>query len=216
MSDLIDKYSFSADPIVVQRNQAKYVQWFPLGGKVLDVGCGRGLFLELLRKAQIQAEGVDKDRGAVRETEAKGLKCHQADATTFLKVQNETYEGIFCSNFLEHFAPEDVFSLLKGFEVALKPGGRLVLVTPNPRNHQMLTETFWLDPTHVRFYPRLFLKQTLEALGFTIIAAGDDPDTRIRPEKFLKRAIVLILKLILPETFFEGEEAYVVAQKCDA
>jgi len=213
MNDLIGRYEFAASPEIIQRRQRKYVKWFKRGWTVLDVGCGRGLFLELLQVSGINGEGVDIDEEAAKVVKNKGLRYHQSDVKDFLHDKHEFYDGIFCSNFLEHFVPSEVVDFLKLCYGAIKPGGILVLVGPNPRNHQVLTETFWLDPTHVRFYPNKFLEQVLGHLGFKVLEAGDDPETRNCPQTFIKRVMMMILRVILPPVFFEGEEIYLVAKK---
>ena len=54
-------------------------------------------------------------------------------------------------------------------------GGRLLVVTPNSRNLIVLSEVFWLDPTHVRPYPRALVERLGRAAGFTTVASYDDP-----------------------------------------
>ena len=86
--------------------------------------------------------------------------------------------GIFCSHVIEHLHPPEALRLIRESYRVLKSGGTLVLVTPNPQNLLVLTEVFWLDLTHVRFYPVRLLNRVLEEVGFTFVKCFEDKHTR--------------------------------------
>lgn len=158
-----------------------YVDYFEPGERVLDLGCGRGEFLELLLDKGCRPEGVDVDPGMVTVCRAKGLTVHQGDAFAFLKTQRAAYNGVFASNFVEHFAPNQVAELFTLARQALKPGGKLLLAVPNPESLIVHLHEFWRDATHVRLYNRQLLEFMFSYSGFEIIAAGENEATRWQP-----------------------------------
>jgi SAM-dependent methyltransferase len=184
---LLDRllYRF-ADRHAVAAVQRPYVRYFRSAGarRVLDIGCGRGIFLELLREAGIDAAGVDLNANAVAECQQNGFSdVEQGDAVHFLerrRREGTAYDGIFCSHVIEHMFPIEAIGLLDLCVAVLAPGGRFVLVTPNARNGRVWTETFWLDPTHVRPYPRRLIEGAFLELNLRIHASFDDRRTGTR------------------------------------
>lgn len=153
--------------------QKKYLFYFDHTLSVLDIGCNKGAFLELLRENNIPYIGIDIDPNMVSYCKSKGFNnVYLADAITFLKDKHCCYGGIFCSHVIEHMGPEEAILFIKMCHNALKPGGRLVIITPNPRNWQVISHTFWLDTTHVRPYPLLLLEKILNECSFKIIDKG--------------------------------------------
>jgi O-antigen chain-terminating methyltransferase len=161
---------------------------------VLDVGCGRGLFLELLRDAGIAGAGVDASAESVAECHAKGfIDVEQGDALAALARRSELgarYDGVFCSHLIEHLAGPDAVQLIALAAGLLAPRGRLLLVTPNVANLKVWTKAFWLDPSHQRPYPRRLLEAMLEAAGLRVAASFDDPRTATR---YLGRELYLLI-----------------------
>jgi SAM-dependent methyltransferase len=130
-----------------QRARARY---FSRCQRVLDIGCGRGEFLEVLREHSIPGEGIDLNPGSVDVSRAKGLTVHQADAIAYLNAESgESFDGIHMSHLLEHVAFPTAIRLLEESVDHLKPGGVLAVETPNPHCAAAL-QAFFLDPTHVR------------------------------------------------------------------
>ncbi len=164
----ISLYEFGASEDDVRKIQKPWVDYFRNFGPVLDIGCGRGVFLELLSAAGIEAVGVDHSEEAFSACRNKGLKVFSEDARTFLGHSAAKFGGIFCSHVIEHMPYDDAMTFLELCHEALLPGGRLLLIAPNPEDLAVISETFWLDPTHVRPYPRLLLKAMLKAVGFQI------------------------------------------------
>jgi O-antigen chain-terminating methyltransferase len=134
----------------------------------LDIGCGRGIFLELLAAAGIQAVGIDHSEEALAVCQQKGFSVRCEDAGTYLNGELGQFGGIFCSHVIEHMGYEDALKFLGQCYGALRPRGVLLLVTPNPEDLIIMSEIFWLDPTHVRPYPKLLLERMLSAVGFEI------------------------------------------------
>ncbi len=164
------------------------------GGPVLELGCGRGEFLGLLRDAGIETCGVDNDAGMVERTRAQGLEAVEGDALEFLHADPAPgpYNGVFCAHFLEHLTPEQVARLLAGVRRVLAPGGRFVAVTPNPACYAVLSHDFWRDPTHVRFYDIPLVEFFCRQAGFEVESSGTNPVNHPGPPpEFLVRAPVV-------------------------
>lgn len=169
-------------PESVIRIQGPYVDLFAEVGarKVLDLGSGRGLFLELLREAGVEAHGVDSDAVAVARCKENGFQVHESDVLEFLEQASDDldYDGVFCSHLIEHLDAGMAMAMLRNCAKVMAPGGRLVLVTPNVENLEVWSETFWLDPTHVRPYPRPLIAAMMEQVSLTVSDSFVDPATR--------------------------------------
>lgn len=121
--------------------------------------------------------GIDLSEEAVVACHKKGLEIHKIDAFLFLSNNQCRFDGIFASHFIEHFSPRDVLHFFELCKDALKPGGLLAVVTPNVADLVVMTEWFWLDPTHVRPYPMELIKSLLNQSGFGVEAAAEDKQT---------------------------------------
>ena len=167
-----DPYLFGGSPQQVRRTQQRFAALFSPGLPVLDIGCGRGIFLELLRAAGVHGIGIDTYEPAVEHCRRQGLEATVADALDYLPRRCETFGGIFCSHVIEHlpFAPAQ--ELISKCSAALTSGGILVVVTPNCRDFSVMGETFWLDPTHVRPYPLPLLVSMSRTAGLEVTDRG--------------------------------------------
>ena len=136
-------------------------------GSVLDLGCGRGEWLELLRDSGIEAYGIDTNEQYVTGGVAKGLDVRYADALEHLKSLPEFgLSAITAIHLVEHFDIETLLEVLDLSLRALQPGGLLILETPNPENLIVGASSFYLDPTHVHPLPPLLLSFLVNARGF--------------------------------------------------
>jgi O-antigen chain-terminating methyltransferase len=154
------------EQVIIQR-QRQYLEYFQGQPEVLDVGSGRGEFLELLRQAGIKGQGVDIDVDMANYSRGKGLDVVCGDAFEFLdRLDDDSVGGIFAAQFVEHFEPHYVVALVKLCHKKLRPGGVLILETPNPHCLTVFAETFYVDFTHVRPYHPAGLSFLLEAAGF--------------------------------------------------
>lgn len=158
-----------------------YADRFPAGATVLDVGCGRGEFLELLAVRGIEGRGIDLDGDMVEAVNKKGLRAVAADALPYLQQHPGEFDGIFASHVIEHLLAEQVRDLVQSAARALRPGGRLLLVTPNPHNLQMHLRDFWIDLQHVRFYSPDGVRWLLHEAGLREIEVGENPRYRAGP-----------------------------------
>lgn len=150
----------------VRERQRRYVPYFLGRQRVLDIGCGRGEFLELLQEAGVAAEGVDLDEAQVRWCRQRGLKVEQADLFDYLEAQPEAaYDGIFAAHVVEHLAAHDVPRMVKLAASRLSRGGLLAVETPNPQSLAIFATYFYLDPTHQRPLPAELLRFYFEEYG---------------------------------------------------
>jgi 2-polyprenyl-3-methyl-5-hydroxy-6-metoxy-1,4-benzoquinol methylase len=166
----ISLYEFGGDEDAVRHIQGRFVKYFRNAGPVLDIGCGRGIFLELLTKAGIEAFGIDHSSESVAACQKKGLMVCGTDARQYLADNQGRFGGIFCSHVIEHMNYEDAMNFLELCHHALRANGIIVLVTPNPEDIAIMGEIFWLDPTHVRPYPKLLLEKMLDVNDFEVKA----------------------------------------------
>ncbi len=112
--------------------------------KMLDIGCSVGRILELNSARMV---GVDIDRQAIALAKSKGFKASFADLNKKLKVNSESFDGIFCSQVIEHLT--DPLASLKEMKRLLTPNGKIVLITPDYLlNHDRKKDGFWSDYTH--------------------------------------------------------------------
>lgn len=156
----------------VRARQARHADRFAdAGGEVVDLGCGRGEFLELLRDRGVAAAGLDLSAEMVGVAREKGLRAEQGDLFTYLADRPAgSLGGILCSHVVEHLWPADHMRLARLAAAALRPGGLLIVETPNPKSLIAGSVNFSCDPTHLRpVYPETF-GFMLERAGFADVA----------------------------------------------
>jgi SAM-dependent methyltransferase len=134
---------------------------------MLDLGCGRGEWLELLQAHQMAALGVDLDAGMLDACLEKNLHVHCQDALAYLKeLPSDTAAVISAFHLVEHLSFDRLKELVAEAHRVLKSGGLLIMETPNPENFLVATQNFYLDPTHVRPIPPDLLAFVPEFFGF--------------------------------------------------
>jgi O-antigen chain-terminating methyltransferase len=145
----------------VRSRQQRYVDDFREAAPVLDVGCGRGEFLGLLREAGIEARGVDADADMVGFARGEGLEVEQGDALAYLEsIADGSLGGIFAAQVVEHLPPAALRRLLELAHAKLRPGGIVVAETINPLSPLAL-RNFFADLTHAQ----PLVPETLELLA---------------------------------------------------
>lgn len=150
----------------VKEKQRLYVPHFQGCQNVLDLGCGRGEFLDLLKEAGISARGLDLDEECVALCRRKGLEAETADLFGYLAdLPDGALDGIFCAQVIEHLPSERLPEMLRLASAKLVRGGRLVIETPNPESLAIFSTHFYLDPTHQRPIPPQLLVFYLEEFG---------------------------------------------------
>lgn len=162
------------NPELLARMQAPYVELFKGCRRVLDLACGSGIFLELLRQAGIPALGVERNEQVVAADRERGFNVAHADAIDFLAGDGERFDGIYCSHFIEHLPFDQLVRLIELIAGRLVPEGRLVLVFPNPESIRMQLFGFWKDPEHVRFYHAELIELVCRHYGLAIETTNKD------------------------------------------
>jgi SAM-dependent methyltransferase len=171
-----DYYSYMGyDPANAKAGLAHYVPFF-VTGTVLELACGRGEFLELLRDAGIDGEGVDLDEGMVEKAVAGGLRVTHGDAVAALESRpDRSLGGVFSAHFAEHLQPDVLEHVVAQSARVLAPGGVFIAATPNAACLSVMGHDFWRDPTHIRFYePRLLAFYCAKA-GLEVVETGGNP-----------------------------------------
>lgn len=134
---------------------------------VLDIGCGRGEWLQVLREAGIQARGIDTNRILVQHCKDLSLDVEEREAISYLRSLSEASLNVVTAfHFAEHLPLETLVQFLDETGRALKPGGLMILETPNPENLLVGSCNFYLDPTHKNPIPIPTMKLLVEARGF--------------------------------------------------
>lgn len=189
----------------------KYLRYFQdCTETILDVGCGHGEFLELLRENNIQAIGIDINEKMVNLCKSKGFEIYKEDALSLLK-RNQKFGGIFCGHLIEHLEIDKVSEFLNSCFTSLVPGGTLVIITPNPQNLYVSTEGFWNDISHKRLYPLTLLQKLLVKADFKIVDMGEDIDTM--KYKGFRGLMCKLIQILLAFNVFSGTVIYIVGKK---
>jgi len=151
----------------IKERQRIYVSYFEGRDDVVDIGCGRGEFLELMRDSGIRARGVDLDRDMILLCREKGLDVSAQDAFAYLgALPDDSLGGIFAAQVIEHLHPLRVIELVTLCHRKLGPGGVLILETPNPKCLMVFADTFYKDPSHVQPAHPDTMQFLFEALSF--------------------------------------------------
>ena len=138
--------------------------------RALDLGCGRGEWLELTKELGLNAHGIDLDDGMLLACKELDLSVETGDAISYLeKLADESQTVVSAFHVVEHITFEQLQLLVSEAIRVLKPGGLLIMETPNPENIVVATRNFYLDPTHQRPIPPELLSFLPEFYGFSRI-----------------------------------------------
>lgn len=160
------------DEYEIAYRQYRYIEYFRNNMPVLDVGCGRGEMLTHLKNNGIEAIGIDSNQFMVDYCLSKDLKVIRANAISYLSgMENSSLGAIFASHFIEHLCPKDLLKFLSLSYNKLKKDGILIMETPNVLGLYTISQSFYLDITHVNPVHPHTLKLILGLLGFKIIDA---------------------------------------------
>jgi SAM-dependent methyltransferase len=134
---------------------------------VLDVGCGRGEFLELLGEVGTEAIGIEIDPDLVRECAERGLHAELGDALhRIASVPDASLGGIVLIQVVEHLTAQEVVDLIPLAFDKLRPGGRILIETVNPQSLYVFAHSLYVDPTHHKPVHPAYLDFIFREAGF--------------------------------------------------
>jgi len=187
------------DPTKQKEHQRFYVPLFEGCRRVVDLGCGGGDFCELLAAQGIDAVGVDSDPLAAQAMRERGVAVVQRDVFAYMQdVAPESLDGVYAAHLVEHLPYEKVLELVRLAYRALRPGGVIVLTTPDPRSLYAHLETFYLHFGHVTFYHPDLLCFFFKHVGFVESTFGSNDRTAQQASPFFGLAEMHPIQARLP------------------
>lgn len=140
---------------MIKQRQEVYLPFFAKSVRphapLLDIGCGRGEFLEVAREAGLAAKGVELNPDMVALCRQQGLQVVEADALDYLRsLTDQSLGGILMAQLIEHLTYEELSELVSLANLKLKPGGWLIAETVNPTCLTTFSGAFYLDLSHIR------------------------------------------------------------------
>lgn len=187
-----DKYRGSEEEI---KNKLQvYLEYFKESTNILDIGCGRGEFLEILKENNIEAKGIDINDDMISLCKDKKLNIQKNDALEYLKgLEDNSLGGVIMNQVIEHMEPNYLIELVELVYKKLKPDAYFIAETINPQSLIVFTEAYFMDLSHVRMIHPYTIKFLLESKGFSeasieyLSKVGNDlrlPEVSELPEDF--------------------------------
>jgi SAM-dependent methyltransferase len=150
----------------IKQRQLAFLPYFEKCSRVLDIGCGRGEFLEILKNHDIGGIGVDSDPDMVAYCRSRQLEVEHSDAIDYLEtLEDKSLDGIFIDQVVEHLEPNYLIRLLALCYQKMKFGYHIVAETVNPLSFISFVN-FYIDMTHKRPVHPETLQYLLSAAGF--------------------------------------------------
>jgi SAM-dependent methyltransferase len=180
------------------------------GSTTFDAGCGRGEWLELMIEQGFQPVGVDLDDGMLSACTELQLPAHKGDAIAYMSsLTSESQAVVSAFHVVEHVTFEQLRKFVSEALRVLKPGGLLIMETPNPENLAVSTRNFYLDPTHQRPIPPQLLAFVAEFEGFERVKT-----LRLQePKGIANRETIGLTEVI---NFVSPDYAVIAQKKADA
>jgi 2-polyprenyl-3-methyl-5-hydroxy-6-metoxy-1,4-benzoquinol methylase len=175
---------------------------------VVDLGFGRGEFMDLLTELGVEVRGVEPDPQLVASARGRGLDVESGLAVEYLRsVEPASLGGIVMIQVIEHLSPQQVIDFVALAAEKVRPGGKVVLETINPASLFTYAHAFWVDPDHVRPVHPNYLEFLFREAEFARLSieyrspvseaealvplAGDDPQTKLVNENFQRIGALL-------------------------
>lgn len=151
----------------IKQRQSIFREYFQNCQNVLDIGCGRGEFLSLLKENGIGARGIDLNEDMVAYCQKNGLDVQKAEALSYLQsMEDKSLDGVFSGQVVEHLQPGELIDLVKLCYDKMKFGTYFIAETVNPLCLGIFSTNFYMDLSHVKpVHPETF-KFLLESAGF--------------------------------------------------
>jgi 2-polyprenyl-3-methyl-5-hydroxy-6-metoxy-1,4-benzoquinol methylase len=167
---------------------------------ILDIGCGRGEWLELLKDNGLIAQGIDLNRVMVSRCQEKGLNAMEAEALELLRgLESNSLGAVTGFHIIEHLHYKHLLNIFDEALRVLKPGGVAIFETPNPENIIVGSCNFYYDPTHLNPLPPTPTHFIMEARGFKRVEimrlhpASDSIELRASAEQLPDRVAHMFL-----------------------
>lgn len=203
----------------IKEVQRQYIPYFEGKTNVLDLGCGRGEFLELLKEYHIKATGVECYTEFAEYCKQKGLSVAEDDALNYLKNQ-KSVDGIFAGQLIEHLSVDQVVYLCELAYEKLEEGAYIVLETPNPMSLAIYTHAFYIDPSHNKPVHPFLMKYFMEKAGFREVQIIFTESSKYPVEipKLIGENIQNIKEFndsmkVVSETLFGSQDYAIIARK---
>lgn len=150
----------------ILQHQTDFINYFANCTNVLDIGCGRGEFLELAKDRGIIARGIDVDKDMIDFCKSKGLNVELKDAIKALEeIEDKSLDGIFISQVVEHLSPNYLINMLNLCNMKMKYGSYIIVETVNPLSLFSFAN-FYIDLSHVKPVHPETLKFLVDMAGF--------------------------------------------------
>jgi len=151
----------------IKKRQGVYVEYFSGKSNVLDFGCGRGEFVELMIENGVNVTGVDLNTDMVAYCQDRGLPVIEADGLEYLRLQNDnSLGGLFAAQVIEHLTTAEMIQMIRIAFNKLSPGGCLLLETINLQTLLIFANQFYMDPSHNKPVHPETVKFILQSEGF--------------------------------------------------
>ena len=168
---LIDYYDFEntfrGTREIIKERQKMYLEYVQTKSNIIDLGCGRGEFLELLLDNGLSPVGVDIYDEFITYCNFKGMNVINAEAVGYVdSLSDDSVGAITAFHLIEHLSTNDLITLCNNAYKKLKKDGVLIFETPNPQCLSIFTNGFYIDPTHIKPVHPETVKYFLKRAGF--------------------------------------------------
>ena len=151
----------------IKQRQSIFLEYFKNCQNVLDIGCGRGEFLSILKENSIGAKGIDINEDMVLYCQKNGFDVQKAEGLSYLRsLENKSLDGVFSGQVVEHLQPEELVNLVKLCHDKMKYGTYFIAETINPLCLSVFAASFYMDLSHVKPIHPETIKFLLESAGF--------------------------------------------------
>ncbi len=158
---------FRGSEEVILERQSVYLPYYKGAQNVLDIGCGRGEFLELLKREEVPAYGIDLNEDMIQVCREKGFDVRQAEALAHLRsLPPESLGGVFMAQFIEHLPASAIVDAARLAFDKLRPGAHLAMETQNPLSMVVSARNFYTDMSHIRPVHPEAARFMLQMVGF--------------------------------------------------